>query len=232
MTHFQTPALPAKHLSYARLGRFHDRQTLIIKVDRHPVPERVLKRRRNLGRLIRIIRGARKRLIIKDGRSELGKVVNKRPVVKHESIRRRRGPHAVRVTHLDAVDGRVPVDDGVRLCAAHAGAALEAVGEGAAEVRGQDLAVGELDHCPAVVAVAVLGEVAVDGLLAHGDDAVDLLLGVFEAGLYVEVVAADVDLRIELLLAGLVLVRWVRLSGLRRGRPCRRRDRRTAQRRR
>lgn len=85
------------------------------------------------------------------------------------------------VADLDTVDGRVAVDDGMGLCPAHAGAALEAVGESSAQVGGQDLAVGELDYGPSVVAVAVLGEFTVDSLLSHGNSPVDLFLGVLEA---------------------------------------------------
>lgn len=59
----------------------------------------------------------------------------------------------------------------------------------------EDFSVGEFDDSPAVVAVAVFGELAVDGLLAEGDYAVDLLFGVGEARGYVQVVPADVDLQ-------------------------------------
>lgn len=94
-------------------------------------------------------------------------------------------------------------------------------------MRGEDFPVGEFDDSPAVVAVAVFGEFAVDGLLAEGDYAVYLLFGVREAGGYVEVVAADVDLEM-----GLEEDVWRgRESNLRRVRPCRRRCRRTGRRR-
>ena len=77
---------------------------------------------------------------------------------------------------------------------AHAGFALKPVGEGAAQVSGEDFAVGKLNHAPSVVAVAVLSQVAIDGLLTHGNNPVDLLFGVGEALLDIQVVSANINL--------------------------------------
>ena len=82
----------------------------------------------------------------------------------------------------------------MRLCTANASGALETVCKGTAQVGGENLAVGELYKSPAIVAVTVLGEFAIDSLLSYGYDAVDLLLGVGETGVDVEVVSADINL--------------------------------------
>ena len=183
-----------RHCTIDRQGRLQNRQSLIVEIDRHPRPERVLQSRNNLRRLERVFRRTAHRPPIKHRTRELLQIINKRRVVQGKRIRRRSSPHTMNIAYLNTVDRRVPTDDSVGLCAADACCAFVAVGQGAAQVRGEDFAVGEFDHAPAVVAVAVLGQIAVDGLLAHGDDSVDLSFGIGQVGFDVEEVAADVDL--------------------------------------
>lgn len=155
----------------------------------------MLQRARDLARLKRIVRRARQREVLQHRSGKLGNVVDEGLVVQREGVGGGGGAHAVLVADLDAVEGRVAVDDGVALCAADARGGLEAVGDGAAEARVQDLAVGELDEAPGVVGVAEARELAVDGLLAEGYYAVDLLGGVGDVLFDVEEVSAGIDLR-------------------------------------
>lgn len=168
--------------------------TDIIKIDRLPQTERVLQRARNLPRLVRILRRTGQGEVLQDGRGELYDIVDEGLVVEGERVWCRRRPDAVLVADLDSVERRVAVDDRVALGAADAGGGLEAVGDGPAQCHLQDLAVGELDEAPGVVGVTELGEVAIDRLLAKGDDAVDLLLGVGDVVFHVEKISAHIDL--------------------------------------
>lgn len=177
-----------------RLRRAHDRHPVIIKIHRLPIPKRILQRSRNLRRLKRILGITSQRRPIQHRRRKLRKVVQKRLLIKHKRIRSRGRAHTMRVPDLHSVARRVAVDEGVGLGAAHAGGALEAVLEGAADVRGEYFAVGEFDDAPAVVAVLVVGELVVDCVLPEGVHAVDLSFWVGEARLDVEVESADVDL--------------------------------------
>lgn len=98
------------------------------------------------------------------------------------------------IADLYAVDGRVPIHDGVGFGSAHASAALETIRECAAKVRGQDLAVCKLDHGPSVVAVTVLGKFAIHSLLSHGDNPIYLFLGILQARSHIQVVSANINL--------------------------------------
>lgn len=162
------------------LPTLHNRPPLLIKINRHPIPERKLQRRRNLRRLIRILRLTRQFPSIKHRLRKLLQIIPERLIIQLKRIRRRGRPDSEFIPHFYAIGRGVAVYDAVACGSADSGAAFEAVGEGAADVGCEDLAVGEFDYSPAVVAVAVFGEVAVDGLLAEGDYAVDLFLWVGE----------------------------------------------------
>lgn len=65
------------------------------------------------------------------------------------------------------------------LGAANTRRGLKAVGDDATQTRLKDLAVGKFNQAPRVVGIAILGERAVDSLLAKRNYAVDLLFGVW-----------------------------------------------------
>lgn len=83
------------------------------------------------------------------------------------------------------------------LSATQSSGVLETAGERATKVSLEDLAIGKFNQPPRIVSVAILGQVAIDGLLAKGDDSVDLLFGVREARLDIQQVSSGVNLKVS-----------------------------------
>ncbi|KAI9147388.1 hypothetical protein HJFPF1_12408 [Paramyrothecium foliicola] len=124
--------------------------------------------RRDLASLIGVLRGAAQGLVVKDRVSELGNIVEEGPVIEGEGIGGGGGADAILVADLNPIYGRVPANNRVAFRAAHA----------------------------SIIAVAILGQVSIDSLLTHGDDSVDLLLGVGQALLDIKEITTDINLSI------------------------------------
>lgn len=76
---------------------------------------------------------------------------------------------------------RVGADNRVPLGTTQSGCIFKAASKGATEVGLEYFAVGIFYQAPSVVRVTIFSQVSVDGVLAKGDDSVDLLFGVGEA---------------------------------------------------
>jgi hypothetical protein len=61
-------------------------------------------------------------------------------------------------------------------------------------VGSEDLAISKFNYSPSIIIVTILGELAINGMLAYSNNSVNLFLRVNQAGLDIEKVSSDVDL--------------------------------------
>lgn len=92
------------------LWSIDDGKAIVVKKDRCAVAKGVLQCRSNLGRLVCIIWVASKRLIVQNGTSELREVIDEGSVIKNKRIGGGGRAHAMSITNLDSIDGRIAID--------------------------------------------------------------------------------------------------------------------------
>lgn len=156
---------------------FEDGKAIVVEVDWHAISERVLQSGTDLCCFEGILWLTSQRLVVQNSVGKLGKINLERRSKERKSIWHRACADPVPITNLDI---RGSINDSVCASPTYSCHVLEAVGESAAKVGGENLAVSKLDHAPSIIAVAILGQIIVDSLLTHSNNSIDLFLRVDE----------------------------------------------------